>query len=272
VTLKALIGPSIDDVVFGRPAQARREGLKAIEYSRETGDPRGRSMGLYCLAYASAHSFDFEGAIEEAEESVRLGLSPIDRMAAETGKGLALVFLERQQEGLPILQALREQIDRMGFAQLATSVDGGIAVGLILTGELSKGVKYLEAIIDRYRDLSPQIAALGHLTLGDVYKRMATGQGEVSLGTLVKNAGFVLSAGPRAAGLARKHLTEAAEAFRRVDAPAFLAWALLDLGLVAAKKKKKADAKTYLDEAKAAAVAAEATILEAQIDEALAKL
>ena len=127
-------------------------------------------------------------------------------------------------------------------------------------------------MIDRYRDRLPHYAAFGHLTLGDVYMRMATGQGDVSLGTLVKNAGFVLSAAPRAAGLARKHLTEAADAFRQADMPAYLAWALLDMGLVAAKKKKKAEARKYFDEAKELAASCEATALEAQIDEALAKL
>ncbi|MCH8112785.1 MAG: AAA family ATPase [Proteobacteria bacterium] len=273
VTLKALIGPSIDDGVFGRPAQARREGLKAIEYSRETGDPRGRSMGLYCLAIAGVNSFDFEGAIEDADESIRLGLSPIDRMAAETGKGLALIFLERPQEGLPILQAVRGRIDQMGLVQLRMVVDIGIHLGRILTGELSKGVKELEAFIDHYQDLAPQMAAFGHLTLGDIYMRMATGQGEVSLGTLVKNAGFVLTAAPRAASKARTHLEEAAEKFRQHDAPSYLAWALLDLGLVAAKKKKKrAEAKKYFDEAKEVAAGCEAAELESRIDAALAAL
>ncbi len=270
VTVKALIGPSIDDVVFGRPA--RREGLKAIEYSRETGDPRGRSVGLYCLAFADVYGFDFAGATEDAEESIRLGLSPIDRITAETAKGLAFVYLERPEEGLPILRAVRDRIVQMGFAQLATIVDTGLPVGLILTGELSKDVKELEAFIDRYRALAPHFSALGHLTLGDVYMRLATGQSDVSLGALVRNAGFVLTAGPRAAAKAREHLSEAADSFRAADAPSFLAWALLDLGLVAIKKKKKDEARKHLDEAKTEAVEAEVTVLGARIDAALAGL
>lgn len=270
VTVKALIGPSIDDVVFGRPA--RREGLKAIEYSRETGDPHGRSVGLYCLAFADVYGFDFAGATEDAEESIRLGLSPIDRITAETAKGLAFVYLERPEEGLPILRAVRDRIVQMGFAQLATIVDTGLPVGLILTGELSKDVKELEAFIDRYRALAPHFSALGHLTLGDVYMRLATGQSDVSLGALVRNAGFVLTAGPRAAAKAREHLSEAADSFRAADAPSFLAWALLDLGLVAIKKKKKDEARKHLDEAKTAAVEAEVTVLGARIDAALAGL
>jgi len=47
VTVKVISALAIDDLVFGRPAGTRREALRLIEYSRATGDPRGRSMGHY---------------------------------------------------------------------------------------------------------------------------------------------------------------------------------------------------------------------------------
>ena len=229
-------------------------------------------MGFYCLAFAAVYGFDFEGAIEDAEESLRLGLSPLDRLTAEAAKSVAFIMLERTEEGLPILQGIATHVKRHGFSQMMASVSGTIGAGLVISGEWSKGVKQLESLIDHYQDLAPQVAALNHLTLGDVFARMALSQGQASLGTMIKNAGFVLTTVPRAAAKARTHLEQAAESFRQHDAPLFLAWALYDLGLLAAKKKQKAEARTYLDEAKAVAASCEGAALESKIDETLASI
>lgn len=46
VTLKVMSALTVVENVLGWPMGGRREALRMIDYSRETGDPRGRSMGL----------------------------------------------------------------------------------------------------------------------------------------------------------------------------------------------------------------------------------
>ena len=273
VTVKALMGPSLDDVMYGRPARARREALRLFEYSRETGDPRARSMGHHNLAWADVYLFDYAGAVQNAEELLRSGLSPIDRMGAEFAKGIALIFSKRTDEGVALLQRIFAQIEHKGFEQLRYSADAMLGLGLVIKGEWSRGVRHIEQSIERAKARNAAyIAALGHFALGEVYTQVALGEADVKLRTMLANPGFVFGSVPRAASKARAHLEPAVAAFRAADAPAFLAWSLLDLGLLARRRKKLPEAQALLEEARQISQANELDELASRSEAALSKL
>ncbi len=270
VTVKVIASFALDDLVFGRPEGTRRDALRLIEYSRETGDPRGRSMGLYMLAWADAFSFDFVSAIDNADESMRIGLSPIDRVVAQAAKSWALVLAERAEEALPILEALTVQIERDGFAQLLYTTDIALGVAQVATGAWTQGVRTLEhRLASAEARGAQQFAAIGHYALGEVYVRMALREGKAGWKEISQNLAFTLIALPRATSLARRHLARACALSREIDIPSVLASALYSLGRLELRKAGTARAKPLLDEARAIAATNGLDELIRRIDAAL---
>jgi len=255
VTVKVISALAIDDLVFGRPAGTRREALRLIEYSRETGDPRGRSMGLYCLAWADGFSFDFAGAIDNADESMRIGLSPIDRYVAQAAKGWALVRAERAQEALPLLETLTAQVERDGFSQMRYTTDVALGVAQVATGAWTRGVRTIADRMALAEAHGQHFATIGHYALGEVYARMALREGKAGWREISRNLAFTLSALPRATALARRHLERACTLAREIDMPSTLASALYSLGRLERRKSGAARAAPLLAEARAIAAA-----------------
>jgi len=256
VTVKVISALAIDDLVFGRPAGTRREALRLIEYSRATGDPRGRSMGHYCLAWADGFSFDTASAIENADESMRIGLSPIDRIVAQAAKSWALVLAERPQEALPLLEAITAQLERDGFGEMRYTTDFGLGVAQVATGAWTEGVRTLEQRLAAAEARGARhFCAIGHYALGEVYVRMALREGKAGWSEISRNLGFTLTTLPRATARARRHLAQAIALAREIDIPSSLASALLSLGRLEARKSGAARARPLLDEARAIAAA-----------------
>jgi len=267
VTMKIMSASAIAESVFGWPIHARREALRLIEYSRETGDPRGRSMGLWALSFADAFSGDPAAAIDDADESMRIGLSPLDRVAASIGKGWALVLADRAEEALPELESVDAQIRRDGFTILLETNDGALGLARVGTGAWSAGVRTLEALIARSdaRGTS-HAAASGHYALGEVYVRMALREGKAGWNEISRNLAFTFTALPFAAGKARHHLGRACALAREIDMPSILASALFSLGRLERRKTGAARAEPLLAEARAIAEANGLDVLVRSID------
>ncbi|MDX1376473.1 MAG: AAA family ATPase, partial [Burkholderiales bacterium] len=256
VTVKLIAARAIEALVFGRPAGTRREALRLIEYSRASGDPRGRSMGLFMLAWADAFSFDFASAVDNADESMRIGLSPIDRLTAQAAKAWALVLAERTQEALPLLEAITAQIERDGFGQMLYTTDVALGIARVAGGAWTEGVRTLEHRLGLAEASgSRHFCAIAHYALGEVYVRMALREGKAGWREISRNLGFTLGTLPRATAHARRHLAQAIALAREIDIPSSLASALYSLGRLEARKSGAARAKPLLDEARALAAA-----------------
>lgn len=273
VTMKAMVGLGTSYNAQGRPSRARAQALRLIDYGRETGDPRGRGMGLWVLAFADAFSFDFPAAIDNGEESIRVALGAVDRQPAQMAIGVARVLDGRVKGAATALQGLIAQFERQGFKILASVGNPIVGAGLVAQGEWSRGVRHIEAEFERAERLqAPQLAAMAHATLGEVYTRVALGQAEVTLGAMVRNIGFVLGTVPRAAAKARHHLSLCTAMARESDNPLVLTWGLLNLGRIAARQKKPAQARAHWNEARAVAAENDLQALAYQIDAGLAQL
>lgn len=267
VTLKVMAALSVGDAVLGWPVSARREALRMIDYSRETGDPRGRSMGLWALAWADAFSGDTTSAIDNAEESMRIGLSPVDRVAAQGAKAWGLVLAERAAEALPLLEAITEQVSRDGFTQFLETTDAALGIARVATGAWTQGVRTIESLIARAEARGVHShAAIGHYALGEVYVRMALREGKAGWNEISRNLAFTFTALPRAVALARRNLARACALTREIDMPSLLASALHSLGRLELRKSGAARAEPLLAEARAIAAANGLDALVQRID------
>jgi class 3 adenylate cyclase/tetratricopeptide (TPR) repeat protein len=274
LTSKAILAKAQDLMVWGSPGEARRVDLALLELSRETGDPRPRSMGLFRLAYGSALSGEYEEATEYADEALHLSMSPMDRMYAQGGKAFALVLSGHAAEAIELLEELGRRSDK-GQMRIVTFLAFHLPYGLalVMSGRMAEGVRYIEDSARRYTDLGQPFAdAWAHYYLGEIYLQMALGTERPTLTVILRNLGFVLRTVPVAAAKARRNLAAAAEQFRALDTPGTLAMSLYSLGLLDSAKKRPQEARAHLAEARDLAAAVEAEALVDKIDAALAGL
>ena len=270
---KALLCLAIHEMLWGRPGDCRRHALRLIDLSRETGDPRPRGMGLWELAYLNAYTGEFEEAVECADESLRISLSPIDRAAAHNGKGIALPMLGRVEEGLALLEETRRFAEAGELLMIGAAYWLPLGATLVMAGDMTRGIRLIEASTERMAGWGQPLArGFGHMNLGAVYLELATSKERPPLSVILRNLGFLLRTIPFAATKARRHLEAAVAEFRRLDVPYFLAASLYNLGLLHEAKGKPGEAKACFEEARPIAEAVEMTTLVEQIDAAFADL
>ena len=251
LTSKALSGRSIFHTVYGRPDEARRWAQKLFQLTRETNDPRPRTMGLWALAMLDATHFAPEEAVESGGEGAGQALSTMDRMLSEAGQGMGLALLGQNEKAIRLLTpALDLMMSRaMVLPMGVTNLFKGIA--LMGLGDMAGGEKWIMDGIERLRRLNSCVSlAISDLVLGEIYTRMALGIDTPPLSRIMHNLPYVLKTVPFAAGKARKHLANSLNYFRKVDAPSYMAWALYDLALLDQKKKLVDAANEKFDEAR----------------------
>ncbi|MDP6812206.1 MAG: AAA family ATPase [Alphaproteobacteria bacterium] len=269
LTANAIVCMSLLNTIGGRPGEARKHALRLIELSRETNDPRPRSMALWALAVVDFTQLAFEDALESGREGARLALSVFDRNFAEMFVAAGDIMLGRTSEGRPLMSSLNDLFLRRGMFVAVTTSGPLIGVAMIMDGEMAAGFRWIEQCLEKYRSWGHNSAVpLGHLILGELYTRMALGQDRPSLGIMVCNLPFLIRTLPRVTAIARHHLEIALTFFEQADMPSYAAWALYDLALLDQKKGRTAEAAAKLTEARELAQPVEALTLLEMIDAA----
>ncbi len=269
---KALLALGLD-TMGARPGEAREDLRRLLALSRETNDPRPRTMGMWSMATLQLYDGDYEAAIESGDEALRVCLSPIDRMAARCYQACALVLMGRVKEGLAPLTGMVEQAQKSGmiFNMAVPLMIAG--VGTVVAGEMARGVRAIEDTEARFTALGQEIfPSAAYDFLGRVYLQFAIGGQTPPISVMLKNFWFLLRTLPFAEKKARRYFEGAIAQRRAMDAPSALAGNLYSLGLLDQAKKRPAEARGHFEEARELAKSAEATALIDQIDAALADL
>ncbi len=251
LTSKAIVGHSLYYTSYGRPDEARRWAQKLFELTRETDDPRPRTMGLWALALLEATHFAPQEAVDSGREGAEMALSDIDHTASVVAQGMGLALLGQNEEANQVLSASYELLHSRGMAIMMEIVNPFRGITMMALGDMSGGEKWIiDKMAEERRRNCPGRVATSDLVLGEVYTRMALGINPPSLAQIMRNLPYVLKTLPFAASKARKHLGAALDYYRKVDAPSFMAWALYDLAMLDKKKKRQDDAKIKFDEAR----------------------
>ena len=273
LTSKALLGVAIYFSVLGRPGECRRRAMRLIAHSRTTNDPRPRAMGLWMLAINNAIYFNYEEAIENADEAIAIGLNPVDRTAALGGRGMARTMLGQVEAALRDLGEFHTRCTEGGLLVALTVGEFAYGVARVLSGDMAGGVRWIEEWRAWYAAWGFfNGAAFYDLYLGEIYLQMAIGKDKPPGAVMRRNFWFLLRTLPFAAGKARRHLEAAAGFFGENDMPALEAWSLMDLGRLHAAKKRPADARRCLERARPLAEAGEEPALIDRIDGTLKAL
>ena len=127
---------------------------------------------LCVQAYAEVCDENYETAELNAREATRLAQSKYDNLMAKMTLGSALIMGGRTEEGMNILEDVRQERNRRGLSQISFMYwpDIVYGTGLIALDQFEAGVDYLETAYQRFLKLGNwRAAGLAALTLGEVY-------------------------------------------------------------------------------------------------------
>ncbi len=270
---KAQLALGTDLMAWGRPGEGRAALMKLMAMSRETNDPRPRAMALWALAALDTYSDNYAEAIENANESLRISLSPVDRDIALGYKSMSMILSGQLDDGMALGTRIIDELQEKGLAMVMAVPKMILGVGTVLKGDMAGGVRMIEDAA-READAWGQTAArpFGDLFLGETYLQMAIGGVKPPLAVMLRNLPFLLRTLPFAKAKARRCLKSALAAFRDMDVPSYIARCLYDLGLLDKAVKRTGAARARFDEAREIAASVEASALVADIDVAMAEL
>lgn len=273
LTSKAMLGLALYFNLLGQPGESRRRAMRLIEHSRTTNDPRPRAMGLWARAFTNAIYFNFGEAISNAEESIAVGLCPIDRTCALAARGMAQVMLGQTGAALRDLGEMHTRCTEGGLALVLCNSEFPFGVARVVNGDIAGGVRWIEEWRRRFAEWGFYCgSAFYDLYVGEVYLQMAIGRDKPPPAVMLRNFWLLLRTLPFAAAKARRHLQDAAGFFHDHDMPALEAWCLMDLGRLHAAKNRSTNARACLERARPLAEAAEEPALSERIEVCLAEL
>ncbi len=273
LTTKTLGAFSNEAALWGRPDRVRHFDEQLLEQSETTNDPRVKSEALFRMAFSLAAAGSYDKAIENADQSLRLSLCPMDQLFARHAKGLALAAQGRAEEGYEIMAAVRATMQAGGLEQNGMMLNIPFGAALVARGEMARGVRHITATMKKYAHLGQPFAhTFGHWMLGEIYSRMLTRAASVPPRVIFKNLAFLLRTLPIVGWKAQRHLEMAVQQARDLDMPGHLARCLCSLGVVHAARKNASAARACLEESRAMAEAFDANYLIERIDIALSEI
>ena len=227
-------------------------------------------MGLWILGWADVTDENFTDALEHGSECIRVALTPFDREIGTQVKGVALIALGQIAEGAKLLAEHRQRAAANEFMYSRVGTDGPVGLAMVLQGDFSGGVRFLENAI-KYHDQtgSPSVGNLTRLMLAQIYIELLAPKAKPPLSLLLKHLPFLI--GVKLTGW-KKAVQLLLETRKRLygDGGFYRASVDTNLGILYKIAKREEEARKYFIEARATAERLGAKVLLAKIDHALA--
>ncbi len=269
---KAQLANGLDLVAWGHLGEGRAELTKLMAMSRETNDPRPRTMAQWALASADMLAGNYADAIEKADDALRICLSPVDRAAAGGYRGAAVALSGKGHEDGRAITGIMRELRRKSCYMVMPAINMALGVGKVIQGEMAAGVRAVEAARDEGENWDMiGMDAMSDLFLGETYMQMAFSKEKPPLSVILGNLPFLLRTLPFAKAKARRHLQSALDNYRTLDMPTSIARCQYVLALLDQAARKDDRARTRLMEAREIAVSVEASHIVRDADAVLAE-
>jgi class 3 adenylate cyclase len=264
---------AIEALERGSILQARSSASEMITIGQRLHDPRSTGFGLNCLAWIENILEDYQEAFRYSEETFKVAITTWDRMAATYAKAFALVML-RRPEGISILDAARQENRANGHRFIASLLDLAYAFSLILQGEITQGIRWMERIIlDREEEGFQLRAEWYRVLLCQVYLEIIAGKEKPPFSVLARNLPAVLWVKIFGPARIRTIIARVRPIWVHSDSNGSLvASCEIILGLLDKAQRKRAPALQHLTEAKRILSQFGQTPVLARVEGALAEL
>ena len=135
---------AISALFNGDTRSMRSRGERLLNLADEDGNLMARQSGLAVLAWLSIVNQDAEGALANAEEALRLSVTPNVRLTMESIRGSALALAERGPEAYDALHSVRSILLVRNFDITLAGIETYYGLTVFLVGEFARGVKLIE--------------------------------------------------------------------------------------------------------------------------------
>jgi class 3 adenylate cyclase len=260
-----------DFLTRGLTDRGRAMALELQERGRARGDPRVAAMGLWILGWHDIFDEQYEDALVHGDECIRVSLTPFDREIGAQIKGVAQIALGRVPEGLELLRVHRRRAIANEFFYCRTGTDGPMGVAMVLQGNFSGGVCFLERAIERHRKMNNAVGQdFSRMFLAEIYIEILTSKKRPPFFVVLRNLPFLITTAIAGRKKAMKILLQArnntlfsSNGYQRARID-------LDLGLLHKIGGRDDEAHKYLTQARVIAENLGAKGLLTKIDAALA--
>jgi class 3 adenylate cyclase len=261
-----------NELTRGRVEGARQAAEQLVLHGAQRNDARALGYGTAMKALVSVVTDDHQSALMLAEEARQLARAEFEIAIAESTRVGAMVPC-----GTPgAVEAVNDYLARCeasGCRIFAGVPQTMLGLAYAMNGRITDGLRQIEATIEAREAEGMEIAAdWNRLFLGEVYLQILSGEGDASLGVLLRNfgslAGVMFSGERRILALiervrANPHWDEDGYFHARCD---------MILGLLHKLRKRKPQAIAHLGKARAAIAPVGASPMLARIEQALAEL
>jgi hypothetical protein len=180
-------------VCRGLTDRGRRLAVELQTRGRTRGDPGSAALGLWILGLLDIIDERYDDAVIRADECIQISLTPLTREAGFLIKGFAQIVSGSVSEGMKLLadQRPRGLAKENMFARSLT--DPAVALGMLLEGDFSGGVRFLERSIEyqskfennTHRDFS-------RILLAEIYIELLAPKKKAPILVVLKNLPFLI--------------------------------------------------------------------------------
>jgi tetratricopeptide (TPR) repeat protein len=163
-------------------------------------------------------------------------------------QGLTYFYIGEYEKAENVIQeAINYLQENSRFPWLASPGELFLGGVWVARGRQKEGMKKILLIREKLNKTGYKyFHTVSEYVLGVIYLRMALGEGDVNIATILNNMGFLLGHLPFAKKRAENHLKRAVSLADKIGAKGIKGQALLDLGRLYISKRRRNDAKEYL--------------------------
>jgi class 3 adenylate cyclase len=208
IRLKAECAASIARLSIGDLIKARALAKDLLDFATASGSGRALTFAHLAAGFIAYNVGDSARAIIECQHGRDAAVDPFYKSIVEAWLGLFLADAAQYEAARKVIDPALRFAEERNILVVGIPQSANQALVLLGEGELSRGMDQLERCRQRAAELGMGAGVFIAVTQASVLARIATGEATGSIGSMLRNPGFVIGHARRAAKTARKALAD----------------------------------------------------------------
>jgi tetratricopeptide (TPR) repeat protein len=235
---------------MGDRERAEKTAGELLDFGKRQANIRCQVMGHYVQGLSLLIAGDFPTAERAFRQATEVALDPLYSQFPAFMLGLSLIEQDQIEQAERVLNDVLSFCQEFGFTQLGMPAVSFLALIAAKQGRLGQGLKGLEEALSHYKTVGRRAAEMiGEYMQGRFYLEVLKAKGQVGLGTMARNVGFIVKNASAADKRGIEHLNRAVELNGKQGTFGFLGPSYLALAEIHAHKGAMQEARDYFQKA-----------------------